>query len=180
MINLLPENEKKFFKKEYRLRVATVMLAMIFTLIVTLGVLLLPSVALTMYKRRVAQNSSIQPVTTIQKEYSELLKEVNAAKAYMVILAPEKPRVQATDVVALVTKHKLPGIKVTGVQYTATDKAGFKVIIHGVAQSRQSLIDFRAALEKEPGIEKIQLPVSNLIKDTNIDFSFEITNKPMP
>ncbi|MBI4709363.1 MAG: PilN domain-containing protein, partial [Candidatus Portnoybacteria bacterium] len=47
-----------------------------------------------------------------------------------------------------------------------------EVSLEGLALTRAELLAFKEALEESPDFESVESPLSNLLKQNNIDFSF--------
>jgi hypothetical protein len=177
MINLLPQKEKALIHKEYLLRRIALYLAILFILAIIAGILLIPSYILSFSRRNAAESTLSQPATESQQQNTLLMNQIQKTKSALVVLAPENPVKLPTDIIGIITKHKTPQITVNDISYKYIKPNSFIVSIKGLAKTRQSLTSFKASLEQEPGIAEIILPISNLAKDSNIEFSFEIKNK---
>lgn len=177
MINLLPQKEKTLIIKEYHLRRLALYLAMALALVVVAGVLLLPSYVLSLYKKNAAESSYIRPPVTNPEESKELLSRVNKGKAALLALEPEQPSKMPIELVTMITSLKTDENRINSIKYTFKPPQSFEVMVTGVAKNRQSLISFKNALEAVPGLDEVELPVSNFAKDSNIKFSLTIRNK---
>ena len=51
---------------------------------------------------------------------------------------------------------------------------GKKVTVLGIAPSRELLLLFRRALEDDVAFKKVDLPISNFVKGSNIEFSLSL------
>ncbi len=49
--------------------------------------------------------------------------------------------------------------------------------INGIAATRASLSAFRVRLESHESVKAVELPLSNLVKDTDVPFSLTVTFK---
>ncbi len=70
---------------------------------------------------------------------------------------------------------KMSDIKITQISYEADPIKGKKININGVAPSRERLLLFRQALESSKVFTKVDLPISNFIKGSDIQFSLNLT-----
>lgn len=177
MINLLPQKEKALITKEYHLRRLALYLVMLLVLALVAVVLLLPSYVLSLYKKNAAELSYIQPPVNDQEESKELLSRVNKGKAALSALVPEQPAKLPIELVTLITSLKTDDNTINSIKYTFKPPQSFEVVVTGVAETRQSLVAFKNALEAVPGLDKVELPVSNFAKDSNINFSLILKNK---
>jgi Tfp pilus assembly protein PilN len=174
MINLLPQNEKLLIEKEYRLRLKTIGVVFVLVALIVGIVFLLPSYVLSIYREGAAAQVAKDGVQSSKHE--KITKEVQDLKIVLGVLAPDAIKASPTDIVTLITKHISADIKVTSISYIS-DKTGFKVTVRGLAKSRQSLATYTQDLEGEQLIDKVNLPVSNFAKDSNINFTLDFTIK---
>jgi hypothetical protein len=173
MINLLPDSEKVAIHKEYRLRIFVIILWMLLALIILAALLLSPSYVLSVYQRSAAGNA-VPPATEEQQEYQALVKKLKASKVTLGALKPQVVPMTPTHIIELLTKNKTSQNTINSIQYSFSPPNTLSVTVRGIAKNRQSLIDLKTNLEKEEGIDHVELPVSNLAKDANIEFSFDI------
>ena len=66
-------------------------------------------------------------------------------------------------------------IKISQISFKDTGLDVKEVNISGTAPSRERLSLFRRALEGDPLFKKVDLPISNFIKGSNIRFSLSLT-----
>ncbi len=177
MINLLPEKEKALIYREYKLRVIAVILGTIFCVCIIAIILLSPSYILSLYRMKAAETAAQIPEKKTDNQQAALMATVEKGKSALVVLKPENPGKLPTEAITYIVKNKTPEISITSIQYSYQKPDTFLIQIIGKAKTRQSLIEFKAALEKEQGIEQIVLPVSSLAKDSNINFVLDIKNK---
>jgi len=66
--------------------------------------------------------------------------------------------------------EKMPDIKVTTISYQSDGPKGKTVKISGLAKSRERLLLFRKALEDNTAFKTVDLPISNFVKGSDIQF----------
>lgn len=71
------------------------------------------------------------------------------------------------NIINEISKLQVPGIHIMVYQL---DLDNGKIVIKGTADSRQVLIDFKNALEKDKKLEEVTIPLSSLEKEDNLDF----------
>ena len=71
--------------------------------------------------------------------------------------------------------EKMPDIKITQIQYRNESIKGKTISISGVASSRDRLLLFKRELENNIAFKKVDLPISNFVKGSNIKFSLGLT-----
>jgi len=61
-------------------------------------------------------------------------------------------------------------IKITDISYENDSLNGKKISIQGTAPSREVLLSFRQAFENDNTFKQVDLPISNFVKGSNIQF----------
>ncbi len=176
MFNLLPEEEKKIILHEYTARKAIVLLLFLFVSGIIAIIFLLPSNILSASKAagiekqiKNAQNS------IIFKEADALNASLKNINLKLTVLSPYRSGISAEDLFAKIIEKKTLNIRIGSFVYKkALGKEQSLITISGIARDRESLSTFVQVLENEPIFTKVNLPVSNLTKNKNPDFSIEI------
>ena len=80
-----------------------------------------------------------------------------------------------------VTKSKfieaLIALRIPGIQFSQLSYDNEKINLEGKATTRDALIAFREALENSSSFGNLDAPLSNFLKQSDIDFSFSFTIK---
>ena len=174
MINLLPENEKKEISREYRFRRLALVLISMICLSVSAAVFLLPSFILSWYKAQGDGYADSGANAKPDAEASSLLARSETAKQLSAILKPEDYALPSSFIDTLI-RNKTSQNKINSISYSRDQTGAINVSVNGVSDSRQALVSFTNRLGKEPGIGKINIPVSNFTKDADISFSFSLS-----
>ena len=173
MINLIPKEEEKIMKKDFFLRLSSMILISfsIYFLIASFSVL--PSYFISSAKVSVIEETlnteTDSTSSTSYEEYTNLAGEINKKLDF---IEREKflPSVRVIDTILL---EKRSDIKITQILYE-NEANGKKVSITGLAPSREILLLFRLALENNPAFKSVNLPVSNFVKGSNIQFNLNL------
>src|SRR3989344_1199853 len=179
MINLLPISEIKKIISEYRVRLVTTVLVMLAVTMVIASALLFPAYLLASHKRTTIleelsktgnQNASSQETKDLEK----IVKEMDVT---LDMLGSKGQKFSiSNDIVAKTAGFKTGNIKITGMFYDKKDpESSFS--LKGTAASRQSLTSFIEMLKKDVAFRDVSLPISDLVKDRNIDFTVMIKLK---
>jgi hypothetical protein len=81
-----------------------------------------------------------------------------------------------SDYILLFKELQDPGISLTSIGIRYTDKGVLgPANISGEADDRQALAAFRERLLSQPEVVSVDLPISNLAKDKDIQFSMTVT-----
>lgn len=175
MFNLLPENLKIGIKSDYRHRLVVVILfAIIFAQVLSI-VLLLPSWVSSVYKEKevvieteAASQSSLSKDT---ERVSEIIKSTNT-RLDILNTALEYPKL--TPFVNSIIANKNSSIHIGEILYTAKSEKTATISLGGISATRETLVSFVKSLEKTGLYKSVDLPVGNLAKDRNIDFSMSL------
>lgn len=177
MINLIPNEEKKKMRRDFYYRLMVMFLVAVAMSIFIGVIVLVPSYVLSAVKSKLAleklelQKSEPVPVpdqvtldaiATLDKKISIIEKII------------QKPFGVADRVVSGVIVNKMPDIKIYSIAYKNDDESGRVIDIKGIAPSRNRLLAFRLALEDDDNFEKVDLPISNFVRGSNIDFSLTL------
>ncbi len=177
MFSLLPNQEKKRLRKEYRLRLLIVALIFFVTATIFGLIFLLPSYLLSLSKESVARDhlKSVQDVAKTNAK-PELSAELKAANLQIVELKGSVEQMPIKKILDMVIKDRPEGLKINSFSLTRDAQAG-TLLITGIAPTRESLVSFNKTLSAEPLFSKVESPVSELAKSKNIGFSLSITGK---
>ncbi|MEK7558510.1 MAG: hypothetical protein AAB507_01645 [Patescibacteria group bacterium] len=178
MINLLPDGYKGQIEKEYRGRLLIVALIFIFLTEIVSIMLLLPSYFISETKYYSALNRTLKDISANGADSlktSDAIKKINDKIALLKISGGDKAQVGA--LINSIVAQKYSAIAIKSINYEMRGSTA-KIDVLGVAKSRESLLGFVDRLKKEKYFAEVYSPVSNLVKDRNIDFSIQIAITP--
>ncbi len=177
MANILPQNIKKKTHKEYHFRLIILIEILLSSLLIFNILLLAPSYIVSL----IEEGNKIEQIKNI-KEYNAT-KAVDSredailkTKNTLSILSTRDEEIEMSGVVEEVVNASLlgGGIDIIGISYDTIElkkEIQQRVIISGVADTRNDLLSFTQYLEASPHFSGAELPVSNLRAQENIDFS---------
>ncbi len=173
MNNLLPEKNKNKIIAEYKARLFFVASVLFFVLVVVLiifQVLLYISIS----EKKLSLLNDLNRYSTKSSDGDKKLSSEinNINKKILVLKSNNDNKLIYNDVFNAITQ-KRNNIKIIGMSYEK-NKSRTKIRVSGESSNRESIVNFVDALNKE-GFKKIDLPVSNFVKNKNIKFSIEIT-----
>lgn len=176
MINLIPPIVRKSIVTEYWVRVISVwffILAVAATAIVflSLPVYVLLSTQVNVYEQSAAE--ATQRVNEYDLSAGALVRANVMAQKIYELEDVEKFSTIITDIEALQGR----GVVIEGYNFTHRENKLAPVEISGTAATRQALADFREALLTQEGVSDVVLPISNLAKDRDIQFSLSVVFK---
>ena len=177
MINLIPNEEKKRMTVDFYSR-----LLVLFLLMISLSLFVACVAILSAYIYSSVQVSSVNKKLQIQKEEPlpvpgeqslATVKDVN--NKLDIVEKAEKNKFLITDkVINAIIAEKTSDIKITQIQYQDDPIQGKKISILGIASSRETLLTFEDALKNDPVFKNVDLPISNFVKISNIQFDLSL------
>lgn len=176
MMNLLPLEEKKKITREYHARLVVVATCL-FGIVIVLGIIMLtPSYITLLLKKKTIVLALGTPILEERaRAYDTLSAELEEANRKLSILedSASAPRIFENVIVPITARRG--GVLITGIVYEK-NTAGAKIArVNGVAKNREDLRTFIKMLEEEAYFTRVETPVSNFVKDKDIEFSLEIS-----
>lgn len=183
-MNLLPQEEKSLIKKEYALRRVVVWLGLLVSMLTISLALLVPSYVLSRFK---ASDIQAELDTSKQTLESQLLppdvtNAIAGAAKNADSLKPFSDPLSAYNIIRIF-ENKPATIKISKISFSnfGTDPAGAvqqaNVLLRGKAADRESLTNFGKTLEARSEFASVNIPVSNFVRETNIDFTMTVSLK---
>ncbi|MFZ2149653.1 MAG: hypothetical protein WAV15_00645 [Minisyncoccia bacterium] len=181
MINLIPNHEKKKKVKDFYFRLGVVFLWALGSCVAVAILAILPSYFLSSVEKNLAEErlaaQKNEPVPTVDQASLSLMEELDRKLA--LIEGSDKERYPVSQkVINQIVLQKMPDIKIGRINYEDHPTEGKKISIYGIAPSRERLLFFRRALEDNVAFIKVDLPISNFIKGSNIEFYINLTPRP--
>lgn len=177
MINLIPKEEKKKKIKIFYYRLLIVVLFMLGLSIFIGSISLLPAYLVSRAKyNAVNQKLELQKkevIPTLSEETNLVVEKINS-KLDLIENIQKTQFFISEKIINAIIANKMSEIKIINISYENDKITGKKVNIEGVAPSREALLSFRLALEGNKLFKKVDLPISNFVKGSNIQFSLSL------
>ncbi len=175
MFNLLPENLKDTIRKEYKFRKIIVILLFIISLQISFLIFIFPTWLISLYNekevlaesenvKKQLSDLNISPATLTIKSLNTKLNIINTTLEYPKIL----------PLFNTIISKKTNSIQIDEFLYTLVQNNTAEIIIGGTSLTRESLVSFVKSLEDTKSFKQVNLPISNLAKDRNINFSISM------
>jgi hypothetical protein len=176
MINLVPGVVRKAIVKEYWIRVISVFLFL--TVLASLLSVLFALPVYVLIKAQVdAYGASATEAAARVAEFDISTGALTKANSQAEKIVSQKSDVDFTEVMNQIEELANTGISLKSYQFARKEGEMVPVLLAGRASSRQSLADFHFTLKSNEMVEKVDLPISNLAKEKDIDFTMTITLK---
>jgi hypothetical protein len=173
MINLIPNEEKKKMTKYFYYRLAVLFLAMLCVSLFIAILALLPAYFFSNSKNNIASKKleiqKTQYVPLFGQETETVIKDINN-KLNLIESAEKNKFLVSEKVINAIFMKKISSIKITQISYENNSTTGRKISIRGTAPSRETLLSFRKALEDGSSFKSVDLPISNFVKGSDIQF----------
>ncbi len=172
-LNLLPSKDKK------RLELIDFSYLLIFfgfrlVIIFIIFILILVATYFSLFILVNAQDDLIEArknneKTQLQIEIEEKIEKTN--KEARRVYVKQSELIIWTPILEKISEITPQGIYLTNFSYLSTDN---KINLVGLAENRDSLLAFEGYLEEIPHFKEVIAPLSNLIKQTDINFNFTL------
>ncbi len=175
MINLLPPEHRTSVEREYKFRLASAYILLISIAIFIGVVLLLPSYFFASTQERVAeQELAILESSSESVEREAINTQLRETKERLINLTRTEDKEPVFALIDTMSSHKQDEVSITNISYSRGNQGNSLLSVGGVAATRDALLDFKRALETDTLFEEIELPVSSLAKEEDIQFSIQI------
>ncbi len=177
MINLIPNDVKKKKMRDFYLRLVTTCFFVLAVTVLVASASMLPAYFLSNVKINFINNKletqKEEVVPDFDKQNLAEVGDLNKKLALIEKSEADKYLV-SQKIVDEILKNKMPDIKITKISYQADKARGGTVGIGGTAPSRDRLLLFKKALDDDTNFTKVDLPISNFVKGSDIQFNLTL------
>ncbi|MEK7662255.1 MAG: hypothetical protein AAB355_02025 [Patescibacteria group bacterium] len=173
MVNLLPETHRKIIEAEYRSRALLTTLYFIIIFFIIAAALLLPAYFLSREKLAVVSVDSVTVTALAKSQAEEVRREISLLNEKLAILSLEKSTLSVSEIVSLIISARGAGVYIKNMIYESRGNTS-KIDVFGTAKTRDALIAFVERVKKEKKFSEVYSPISNLVKEKDIDFTVQI------
>ncbi len=184
MMNLLSYEEKTAIRHEHTWRFFEVCCFVIVVLLVLAVVMLLPSFIYLRAAHESAQNAlqNAQAERALLERDTATIALVKSVKGELELLAPADPPLpEVAPLVEALLAKRTPGTTIEAITFTRSTvaPAGPRATldISGTAKDRPSLLGLIGSLESEPLFSRVDSPITNLVKDKDIQYIIHLDVK---
>ena len=179
MINLIPNEEKKVMIRDFYLRLLVVSFVIFAFAIFVASVAILPAYFISSTQKNLASEKldiqKNESLPLVDQETATAIKDLKS-KLILIENASKNKFVVSEKAINNILSKKMSDIKINQIHYDENDPVKGRVIsINGTAPSRERLLLFRQALEESGLFAKVDLPISNFIKGSDIIFYLSLS-----
>jgi len=177
MINLTPNKEKKEMVRGFYFRLLALFLLMVSASFFVAFLSIFPAYLLSSAKNNIIdiklETQRNEPVPVPDEDTLADIRDIDTRLSLIENAELNKFAVSNRVINAIISK-KMPNIKITDISFKNELKTDLtqekKISIQGTAPSRELLLLFRKALEDDSNFKSVDLPISNFIKGSDIEF----------
>lgn len=175
MLRLLLEQQKKDIKRDYQTRFVVVLLLLVLAVVFFWIISLVPSFVLIYFEERAIKESSSEILEDSLLEdgtpVDEYVRDIN--NKIKLLNTPEFP---VTKLIGEVVSRQVRSVSINTFEFKSEENKG-TIFVSGIANNRESLVDFSNSLQESELFESIDVPFSNFAKSTDIPFTLTINLK---
>lgn len=177
MINLIPKEERKKITIDFYSRIAILFFLTTGLVFILAAVVIVPSYFFSSLKNSIADiklnTQKEEPVSLPDQQSLAIIKDLNHKLEVIESSKNNKFSVSKNVVNAILSK-RIFDIKITNISYNNDATKGKTINIQGNAPSRGILLLFRKELEDSADFKQVDLPISNFVKESDIQFSLSL------
>lgn len=179
IVNVLPEEEKRSLRKEYRKRFAVVSLTFCSFLILAITLLLVPAYLFSVSKQKIVE-AKLEDFNLENKQIANLdldttISDINNKLGLLVSSKPEYS--VSSDILDIILTSRPQGVTFSQIIFVKKKDKPLSVDIQGKAINRATLRNLKTALEDNPKVDSANLPISDFLEKTNLDFTISVIFK---
>ncbi len=179
VINVLPREEKVLLNKEYWKRLIVIFLILCSLVVAIFTILLVPSYFFSMSKQSIVENR-LEELNSNDKNLpsQNLDTTINDINTKLNLLSSVKARYSISDdVLGTILSSKPDGITFSQLLLNQMKDNSLALEIHGLARDRTALRNFKSIIDLNPKVASSNLPISNFLEKSDINFTISIVMK---
>lgn len=178
MINILPKEKKELIEKERARRFFLILgLSLFIFLILSIIVLLPPFLYLTEQKKEIKRTIKILESGPIFKEIQEIENKILGLNQKLVSFNNNQSVILDLSLfIEKILEQKPQSLKIQLISFEHLTKVP-RISLQGESPSRDLLLEFVKDLNEEKLIEKVHSPITNILREKDIEFNLTIEFK---
>jgi type IV pilus assembly protein PilM len=179
IVNVLPQNEKAFLRNEYWKRFTILLLFILSFILIIATLLLLPSYLYSSSKEIIAENRleefNQKNKNITSNNLDSTITKINKKLDLLITFKPGN--LLHDEIIGSVLDARPDGVTFTQILYGQKKDKTIYLEIHGQAKDRVTLRNFKSIIDSNPKFASSNLPMSNFLEKTNINFTIYIVVK---
>ncbi|MEK7535534.1 MAG: hypothetical protein AAB590_00775 [Patescibacteria group bacterium] len=175
MINLLPQESKVEIRKWYHNKITVVSLTFLLVALLLSIIFLVPALIATRTKQGLIESNlataKSRPISQEAENLKDMIREVNAK--LKIISGESTSSPTFSSYVDKIFAHKTSAISLTHIEESEPGH----IVLRGLARTRTALLAFIRELDGDETFAEVISPISNLINNTDIEFSVDLKTK---
>ena len=159
--------------KGFYFRLTVVFFIMLGLCLLVASIAILPAYFLSLVKKNEAnaklEIQKSEPILELDQQTLATILGLNS-KLNLIENAKKNKYIISQKVINEVILKKMLDVKINQITYQNDPLNGKVINVRGVAPSRERLLLFRQALEEDSTFQKVNLPISNFVKGSHIQF----------
>ncbi|MES2315198.1 MAG: hypothetical protein V4486_00470 [Patescibacteria group bacterium] len=177
MINLIPNEEKKSKVKDFYFRLLVTSFMVVAVSMLVASAAILPAFFFSLVKKNLTDSKlaaqKSEPLPALDQKTLDEVKDLNT-KLNLVEKTQKNKYSISQKIINEIVAEKMSDIKITQILYQSDPAKGKTVTIGGTASSRERLLLFKQTLADNVAFKKVDLPISNFVKGSDIKFSINL------
>lgn len=170
---LLPLHERILLRREYHVRITIVFLFMVCVSLLIGIASILPTYTNALNMESEILNKTVKTKDNTSAEVKEFQKNVARSLALLDSLDKNDDSMIFHDIISGLISLR-GSLKFNNFSISKTGTTTYAISLQGFAPNRNSLLSFKSNFESLNPDNKVDLPVSELAKSTNIQFSIQL------
>lgn len=173
MLHLLLPEQKKNLKKEYAVRAASVFMLLLVAVLVLWIATLVPSFALVQIEKKVLEPQQQALLLPLFENGASVKDYVASVNQKIALLA--KPEFVVSEYVREIVSRQVRSVEINVIEFMTADVTSASVRLVGIANNRESLVEFSNELEKSEMFSSVDVPFSSFAENADIPFTITLT-----
>lgn len=177
---LLPQEEIKSLRHEYRVRFFIILIFFVSCGII-LGIFSLIPSSLLSYAQEMQVSEKTSALQKIRKESGVEVVEKDLVESQRIAdrMVKDRNTIAYFDSIQKIAMHRPASLFISSFEITheRATSSPYLAVIQGKAATRESLLAFKSALEQDVSFEAIDLPLSDLAKSKDVSFALKLKIK---
>lgn len=176
MLNLISEEQKKILKKDYIVRFLILFSGLLSFVLLLSIIALVPSFVLVQVENRILkpQKDAIEAVSNSDEVdlFEERIVDINNK-----IKLLDEPELVPSDLITEILSYQIRSVKINTVEYLVDEDNEASIVLSGVANNRESLVEFGDFIEQSGSFYDIDIPFSSFTMSTDVPFTLNVKVK---